>query len=200
LTYALIFRLTLGKNNVWPEQGEPKFRLDVQHDHDGQPRGTLSSLRELDREELCTDNDKTSVTRYCGKFYDLPIWMSDGEQSGHNSLRILVEDINDNPFNGGHKSIDVYDYKHMMSKLLSTSRIYLGTVFTDDDDDWDLNTKVFDMQTSDAHAFLHIDRSMQTSRTPGAIYLTSQNSNGTIQHGNKQHRINQLLLMCFVIS
>lgn len=109
--------------------------------------------------------------------------MSDGEQSGVNPLRILVEDMNDNPFSGGHKSIDIYDFKNGMSKLLSSSKIFLGTVFTDDEDDWDLNTKVFELQPSDAGNFLVIDKNMQTSRTPGAIYLTTQQSNATIKHG-----------------
>ena len=177
----------IGKNNVWPEQGDPKFRLDVQNDQDGKPHGTLSSLRELDREELCPNNEKQS--RYCGKYYDLPIWMSDGEQSGINPLRILVEDMNDNPFSGGHKSIDIYDFKNGMSKLLSSSKVYLGTVFTDDEDDWDLNTKVFELQPSDAGNFLVIDKNMQTSRTPGAIYLTTQQSNATIKHGIYHERV-----------
>ncbi len=168
-----------GKNNVWPEEGEPKFRLDVLHDSDGMPRGTLSSLRELDREELCT----TKPNRYCGKYYDLPIWMSDGQQSGINPLRILVEDKNDHPFNSGWKSIDIYDYKHSMSKLLASTRVYLGTVFSDDEDDWDLSSKVFELQSSDDNGFLQIEKSMQTSKTPGAIYLTTQNTNATLKHG-----------------
>ena len=176
-----------GKNNVWPEKGDPKFSLNVQQDQDGKPRGILSTLRKLDREELCPNNEKQS--RYCGKYYDLPIWMSDGEQSGVNSLRILVEDINDNPFNGGHKSIDIYDFKHGTSQLLSSSKIFLGTVFTDDEDDWDLNTKEFELQPSENGNFLLIDKSMQTSRTPGAIYLTTQQSNGTIKHGTYRERI-----------
>jgi hypothetical protein len=176
------FILILGKNNVWPEQGEPKFRLDIQYDNDGKPRGTLSSLRELDREELCPKTDKHKDQRYCGKYYDLPIWMSDGEQSGINPLRVLVEDINDNPFNSGYKTIDIYDYKHILSKLLSTSRVYLGTVYTDDEDDWDLNNKVFELQPSDDNNFLQVDKNMQTSRTPGAIYLTTQNNNSTIKY------------------
>jgi hypothetical protein len=108
--------------------------------------------------------------------------MSDGEQSGINPLRVLVEDINDNPYNSGYKSIDIYDYKHTLSKLLSTSRVYLGTVYTDDEDDWDLNTKIFELQPSDDNHFLQVDKSMQTSRTPGAIYLTTQNNNSTIKH------------------
>lgn len=157
--------------------------MDVQYDSDGKPRGTLSSLRELDREERCPENDKYKNQRYCGKYYDLPIWMSDGEQSGINPLRILVEDINDNEFKGGSKSIDIYDYQQIISKLLSTSRVYLGTVYTDDEDDWDLNTKVFDLQPSDDNNFLQIDKNMQTSRTPGAIYLTTQNNNATIKYG-----------------
>jgi hypothetical protein len=109
--------------------------------------------------------------------------MSDGEQSGINPLRVLVEDINDNPFNTGYKSIDIYDYKHTLSKLLSTSRIYLGTVFSDDEDDWDLNSKVFELQSSDDNKFLQVDTNIQTSRTPGAIYLTTQNLNETIKYG-----------------
>ncbi|CAF0806189.1 unnamed protein product [Rotaria sordida] len=177
------FRVKLGKNNVWPESGEPKFRLDIQYDNDGKPRGTLSTLRELDREELCLNDDKYKNQRYCGKYYDLPIWMSDGEQSGINPLRVLVEDINDNPFSSGYKSIDIYDYKHTLSKVLSTSRIYIGTVFADDEDDWDFNNKIFELQPSDDNNFLYVDKNMHSSRTPGAIYLTMQNSNATIKHG-----------------
>ena len=141
-------------------------------------------MRELDREELCPTDDKHKHQRYCGKQYNLPIWMSDGEQSGVNYLQVLVEDINDNGFSGGHKSIDIYDYKHTISKLISTSQIYLGTVFSDDEDDWDLNTKVFELQSLDPNSFIRVDKNMQTSRTPGAIYLTAQGSNGTIKHGN----------------
>lgn len=176
------FQIKLGKNNVWPVNGEPKFRLDVQYDHDGKPRGTISSLRELDREEICSKDNPNPHQRYCGKYYDLPIWMSDGEQSGINSLRILVEDINDNAFSSGQKTIDIYDYKQTLSKVLSTSRIYLGTVFTDDEDDWDLNTKIFDLQPSEENQFIHVDKNMQTSRTPGAIYLTTQKNNSTIKN------------------
>ena len=175
--------IILGNNNVWPENGEPKFRLDVRYDRDGKPRGTLSTLRELDREELCSKEKQNKNQRYCGKYYDLPIWMSDGEQSGINPLRVLVEDVNDNSFNGGYKKIDIYDYKNLLTKFLLTSRIYLGTVFTDDEDDWDLNSKVFELQLSANNNFLHVDKNMQTSRTPGAIYLTMQNNNSTIKHG-----------------
>lgn len=110
--------------------------------------------------------------------------MSDGEQSGINPLRVLVEDINDNPFHSGYKSIDIYDYKHTLSKVLSTSRLFIGTVFTDDEDDWDFHTKVFELQSSDDN-FLSVDKNMHTSRTPGAIYLSTQNSNATIKHGKK---------------
>ena len=175
--------LFLGKNNIWPVNGEPKFRLDIQYDSDGKPRGTISSLRELDREEICSKDNPNIHQRYCGKYYDLPISMSDGEQTGINFLQILVEDINDNAFNSGYKTIEIYDYRHTLSKLLSTSRMYLGTVYTDDEDDWDLNTKIFELQPSDDNQFLHVDKSMQTSRTPGAIYLTTQKNNSTIKHG-----------------
>lgn len=109
--------------------------------------------------------------------------MSDGEQSGINNLRVLVEDVNDKPFSSGYKSIDIYDYKHTMSKVLATSRIYIGTVFTDDEDDWDANSKVFELQPMEENNFLQVDKNIQTSRTPGAIYLTMQNDNATIKHG-----------------
>lgn len=177
------YQIKLGKNNVWPETGDAKFRLDVQHDYDGKPRGTISSLRELDREELCPQDDKQKNQRYCGKYYDLPIWMSDGEQSGINPLRVLVEDINDNPFNGGLKTIEIYDYKQMITKTIPTARVYVGTVFTDDEDDWDLNTKTFELEPSNENSFVEVDKNMQTSRTPGAIYLTTKNNpNSTIQY------------------
>ena len=182
--FLFSFFICSGKNNVWPEEGEPKFRLDVQYDPNGKPRGTISSLRELDREELCPTRPTTKSSRYCGKYYDLPIWMSDGERSGINHLRIMVEDLNDNPFNGGHKSIEIYDYQHVISRLIAKSKIYLGTVFTDDEDDWDLNTKVFELQPAEeGKDFIQIDKNMHTSRTPGAIYLTTQHSNATIRHG-----------------
>ena len=156
-------------------------------------------MRELDREELCPKDDKHRNQRYCGKYYDLPIWMSDGEQTGINDLRVLVEDINDNPFSSGYKSIDIYDYKHTLSKLLSTSNIYLGTVFTDDEDDWDLHNKVFELQPSDDNNFLRVDKDLQTSRTPGAIYITTQNNNATIKYSKPMSLFSSVFYIFIVV-
>lgn len=178
------FQLKLGEDRHWPRKDDAKFRLDVQQLPDGKVRGTISSLKELDREELCTEQVNIKSNRYCGKFYDLPIWMSDGEREGNNTIRILIEDKNDHPFAAGHKTIDIFDYKYLISQVISKSKIYLGTVFTDDQDDWDLHSKTFELQTIDeTKNFIFIDRSLKTSKTPGAIYLTTQNTNNTIRYG-----------------
>ncbi|CAF1075106.1 unnamed protein product, partial [Didymodactylos carnosus] len=179
------FEFKLGSKNVWPEDGEPKFRLDVTSDYYG-PVGVLSTLKVLDREELCSSS--TTMTKkgkpYCGKYYDLPIRMNDNSkphsQSGINYLRVTVEDVNDNPHYNGQKQIDAYDYKQQLIKALNSAGlhgIYIGMVYSKDEDDWDIHTKQFELLTPSTE-FFRVDKG---GKTPGAIYLKTPTSNSTSQ-------------------
>ncbi|CAF1402910.1 unnamed protein product, partial [Didymodactylos carnosus] len=184
-TSPMNFEFKLGSKNVWPEDGEPKFRLDVTSDSFG-PIGVLSTLKVLDREELCPVVTKKGKP-YCGKYYDLPIWMNDNSkpqtQSGINYLRVIVEDVNDNPHHSGQKQINAYDYKQQLIKAINSSGsngLYIGTVYSKDEDDWDMHTKEFELLTSSSE-FFRVDKGGKTSKTPGAIYMITPTTNNTSQ-------------------
>ena len=112
----------------------PRFNMSTVRDpFSGETRALIYSLVRMDRE--------------AAKEYRLPVLIADSGQppmSGISYLTVTVGDLNDNAHAPGVKRILVYDYKGSVTRSAASST-FIGTVFADDQDDWDMHDKEFRM-------------------------------------------------------
>ncbi|EDW61365.2 DE-cadherin [Drosophila virilis] len=98
------------------------------------------------------DNDylfaNVQFDREVQKEYFIPIRISDAgvpKQSSVSILHLIIGDVNDNAMSEGSSRIFMYNYK---GEAPDTD---IGRVFVDDEDDWDLDDKMFEWKTGIPH-------------------------------------------------
>ena len=140
--------------SVWPH-ASPKFNMTyVTDEFNRDSYAEIFSLATFDREASdCQARDPVASSISSQPTYDseneckqykIPIIMKDAGKppvTGLNYLTVIVGDRNDNLHYGGTKTIRVFDYKGSVSR---TQRItFIGTVYSEDKDDWDMSDKEF---------------------------------------------------------
>ena len=143
---------------VWPSKKDgSKFNMSFNLDDlNGDNSATIFSLVTFDRESKdCRPkvNSKSLPLKnemneeFNCKEYKIPITMSDSGKppmSGVNYLTVIIGDVNDNFHYPGVKTIVVYDYKGSVTRPNSKRpTFHIGTVYSEDKDDWDLVDKIF---------------------------------------------------------
>jgi len=108
----------------------------VQYDHSGDGKAIVYSRTTFDRE--------------VEKEYLLPIVIKDSgfpAQTSTNTLTVVIGDINDNRMRDGWKKITVFyiqnNQKQSDTQNSALKSTPIGRINVDDDDDWDLNDKIF---------------------------------------------------------
>jgi hypothetical protein len=179
---------------VWPSSKKhprgPLFNMSFfSDDLNGDNYAKIYALNTFDRESKdCFKGDSSSSAAFsirneyesksnC-KEYKIPITMKDNGQppmSGVNYLTVTIGDVNDNFHHPGVKKILAYDYKGSLSRRTNI----IGTVYSEDEDDWDANDKEFKLtpETDDTiRAYFDLVESINDSRygenqIPGSIVL-----------------------------
>jgi hypothetical protein len=139
--------------SVWPAKKESaKFNMSFVVDEvNGDNHAKIFTLASFDREGTdCLIGPTPNGFSYQREFerqtqckeYKIPVLIRDSGKppmSGINYLTVTIGDVNDNLHVGGSKKILVYDYKGSASKRTS----FIGTVYAEDKDDWDMCDKEF---------------------------------------------------------
>ncbi|ESN95524.1 hypothetical protein HELRODRAFT_179299 [Helobdella robusta] len=120
----------------------------------GNGAGRIQTLRSFDRE--------------LQKEYEIPIVMRDSGQpsvSGTSTLTVTIGDVNDNEHFPGHKEVLVNKYVGWKGEF---DNYPLGNVFAEDEDDWDLENKTFQL----VHHHYH-DKLFRVDKNTGQLYTKS---------------------------
>lgn len=133
--------------NTWPKT-QPKFNMTFHtNEFNRENHAEVFSLASFDREgKNCQPVGLTNKREYDSraecKQYKVPVIMKDSGKppvSGVNYLTVVIGDANDNEHLPGTKHIKVFDYK----KSVSSGSHFIGTVYAEDKDDWDMADKEF---------------------------------------------------------
>ncbi|CAD5234975.1 unnamed protein product [Bursaphelenchus xylophilus] len=151
--YGPPFNMTVAGKFKELEQLEISFDETLDGGNGGM---TIKPLKTLDREKK--------------KVFKIPIEVSDvGGKTAIRTVEVIVGDKNDNPMSNANMTIEVYLYENF------TKDQYIGTVYVQDEDDWDINNKTFEMQAE--HEFFTVEKdtgriNMLSTTLPGLYTFT----------------------------